>query len=483
MLIQQIPITKINPAPYNPRVDLQPGDREYQKLLRSMEEFGCVEPLVWNKRTGHLVGGHQRFKILIARGDTSVDVSVVDLALEREKALNIALNKISGSWDHAKLAALLDELVKVPEFDIGLTGFDLPDAEALIAQMLAGDAGHGNEQFDVEAELERARGGPPVTKPGELILLGGGRNADARLQHRLICGDCTDPAIITRLMDGQSAALMCTDPPYLVDYDGTNHPGAKHPSQRKPGKRSSKNKDWSGTYGVAWDDADAQSELYPKFIAAALSNALAPTAAIYIWHASKRQAMLEEAMAEAGILVHCQIIWSKNRPVLTRTWYAWQHEPCLMGWVQGHKPPKRDPKVLSTVWQVDTLPNGAERPDHPTPKPLELFKIPMVQHTRAGEVCFEPFAGSGTQFIAAQMLGRRCFGAEISPVYCDLIVRRFIAYAGEASVAPEVAKRYRLPVSRGRAAPPQTRDIPPGGNTATAAVVIMGASVAEGAEV
>ncbi len=135
MDLHSIPIDRINPAPYNPRRDLQPGDPDYEKLARSIDEFGCVEPLVWNRRTGHLVGGHQRFKVLLARGATEVEVSVVDLPPDREKALNIALNKISGDWDPRKLAELLDELVQVPDFDVELTGFDLPDADALIAEV------------------------------------------------------------------------------------------------------------------------------------------------------------------------------------------------------------------------------------------------------------------------------------------------------------------------------------------------------------
>src|SRR5262249_26877609 len=159
-----------NPAPYNPRKDLGPGDPEYQKLARSIDEFGLVEPLVWNKRTGNLVGGHQRFKILLSRGVAHADVSVVNLSEEQEKALNIALNKITGDWDREKLAALLDELSKVPDFDLALTGFDAPDSDALIASLLEPATPCGQDAFDVEAELAAKR--PIVTKPGDLLLLG-----------------------------------------------------------------------------------------------------------------------------------------------------------------------------------------------------------------------------------------------------------------------------------------------------------------------
>lgn len=459
--IESIPVSKVNPAPYNPRLDLQPGDPEYQKLKRSIDEFGLVEPLVWNRRTGNLVGGHQRFKILRERGVDRVDVSVVDLSPEREKALNLALNKIAGAWDPGKLADLLNELVELPDFDMALTGFDGPEIEELLASALA--ANHEEQGFGLDAAL--AQVGEPVTKPGEIITLG----ADPRLQHRLLCGDCTDPVQVRRLMDGHRAIVFATDPPYCVGYDGTNHPGSgnKRPSVRMPAptvdasgtslrrpahtstrvrspRKQSSNKDWSGTYGLTWDDAQPNPELYDKFIKAAIAEAIDPSAAWYCWHASRRQAMLEEAWTRNGAFVHAQIMWAKNRPVLTRTWYSWQHEPCFFGWIQGNKPPRVEDRILSTVWNIDTIPNGSERPDHPTPKPLEVFEIPLRQHSRPGEVCYEPFAGSGSQLIAAHKLGRRCFACEISPVYCDVIVRRYIAYAGESAVDPAIARRYRV---------------------------------------
>jgi len=443
MQLDLIPTDRINPAPYNPRKDLKPGDRDYESLSRSIEEFGLVEPLVWNTRTGHLVGGHQRFKVLLERGETEIDVSVVDMPLEKEMALNIALNRIEGAWDDTKLASLLGELIELPDLDLELTGFDLGEAQDVIANVLDALETDQEDGFDAGKLLDAA--GPPVTRPGDLIELG----TDTAASHRLLCGDCTDPASVRRLMNGSKAQLFATDPPYLVGYDGTNHPGSK--KNRK--KRAKKNpndgrKDWSGTYGVTWDDAQANTELYDNFVKAAVDEAIAQNAAWYCWHASKRQPMLESAWSKAGALAHCQIIWAKNRAVPTRTWYLWQHEPCLMGWLQGHKPPQVSNDKLSTVWNIDTIPNGNERPDHPTPKPLELFEIPMRQHTKRGEVCYEPFAGSGTQFIAAERLDRRCFGLEISPVYCDLIVRRFIAFAGEDSVSPEIVERYRLPDSK-----------------------------------
>lgn len=424
MKLERIPIGRINPAPYNPRVALAPGDPEYEALARSIDEFGLVEPLVWNRRTGNLVGGHQRLAVLKARGERHAQVSAVDLSIEQEKALNLALNKIAGRWDEGKLAALLGELTQTPEFDITLTGFDPAEVTELLARAMHQDVGN-DEEFDVDAALDTK--GPAVTKPGALVVLG---------QHRLVCGDCTDPAVVRRLMDGERAVLFATDPPYCVGYDGTNHPGPN---------AARRNKDWSGTYAVTWDDKDANPELYDKFIAAALKEAITPNAAWYCWHASRRQAMVEGAWEKHGAFVHCQIIWAKNRPILTRSWYTWQHEPCFFGWVKGKKPPRAADNVRSTLWTIDTIPNGAQRPDHPTPKPLAVFEIPMRQHTKAGEICYEPFAGSGTQLIAAQRLRRRCFALEISPHYCDVIVRRWIHLVGEANAPKALVKLYRKP--------------------------------------
>ena len=448
LTIRRVPLSSLNPAPYNPRVQLKPGDAEFESLRRSMGSFGCVEPLVWNQRTGHLVGGHQRLAVLRAMagaGATETDVSVVDLPLAREKALNLALNRIQGRWDEDRLAELLRELIDLPEIE--LTGFGLDEAWGIVEGAMP-EQGEGTDGFDVAAAIEAAEQRGAETKLGDLIELGGKEG------HRLLCGDCTDPASVRRLMAGERAALFATDPPYLVNYDGTNHPGKKRTSASTRATRSARkqvgggggrgggNKDWSGSYGVTWDDADANSDLYDRFVRVAVDEAIDPRAAWYCWHASKRQSLVERAWGAAGALVHCQIVWVKNRGVLTRTWYSWQHEPCLMGWLEGKKPRRVDRSVLSTVWEFPTIANGPERPDHPTPKPLPLFEIPMRQHTRPSDVCYEPFAGSGTQVIAAERLQRRCFATEISPLYCDVIVRRWIAMVGVERAGRALVNKY-----------------------------------------
>lgn len=435
MQIETISLDRINPAPYNPRKDLQPGDQQYDQLRQSIEHFGCVEPLVWNKRTDHLVGGHQRLKVLKQLGHDAVEVVVVDLPLEQEKALNVALNKIAGEWDEPKLAEILKEISALPDIDLGLTGFDGDELNELLGRLLENDQLVGNDDdFDPDAALDESR--PAITQPGELIELGA---------HRLLCGDSTHASQVRQLMNGERAVLFATDPPYLVGYDGLNHPGKSRAIEKK------KNKNWTGSYGITWDDADANPDLYDKFIGVAVAEAVVPGAAWYCWHASRRQMMVESVWNKYGAFVHQQIIWAKDRPILNRSWYTWQHEPCFFGWIKGNKPPRTADNYPSTVWQVPTVRAG-ERTDHPTSKPVELFRIPMLQHTKRGEVCYEPFCGSGSQLIAAEQLGRRCFAIEISPHYCDVIVRRWIHVNGVDRVPAELVARYSQPSSSEAAA-------------------------------
>ncbi|MFN8452468.1 MAG: DNA methyltransferase [Anaerolineae bacterium] len=235
--------------------------------------------------------------------------------------------------------------------------------------------------------------------------------------HRLLCGDSTNADDVAQLMDGRRAVLFATDPPYLVGYDGTNHPHAFNEPDT--------NKDWSATYHD-WDDPEDGEGLYDGFIHVAQQLAITPEAAWYCWHASRRQAMLERIWNKYGAFVHQQIVWVKDRPILTRSWYMWQHEPCLFGWVQGKKPKRIAEDYPSTVWHVPTIPPG-EKSEHPTSKPVELFATPMLQHTVSGDLCYEPFSGSGTQFVAAEQLGRLVYGVEKEPVYCAVILQRLKA--------------------------------------------------------
>ena len=204
MLIEKKRTAELLPAEYNPRKDLRPGDAEYEKLKRSIEQFGYVEPVIWNKTTGRVVGGHQRLKVLLDMGMTEVDCVVVELDAEKEKALNIALNKISGEWDKEKLALLISDL-QGADFDVSLTGFEPDEIDALFKDSIKD--GIKDDDFDVDAELQK----PAIAKQGDLWLLG---------RHRLVCGDSTKTDTFSLLMADKRANLVVTDPPYNVNYEG-----------------------------------------------------------------------------------------------------------------------------------------------------------------------------------------------------------------------------------------------------------------------
>ncbi|MBF0590237.1 MAG: site-specific DNA-methyltransferase, partial [Magnetococcales bacterium] len=302
-----------------------------------------------------------------------------------------------------ELGSLKDE-----QFDLEITGFDMEEIDQFLANEFSGDGEGGS----IEEETIPEAPDTPVTQPGDLWILG---------DHRLLCGDSTSAEDVIRLMDGKRADLFATDPPYLVNYNGKNHPGNNTTRDRK-----SLNKDWSESYGITWDDSSQGPELYEGFIRAAIDHAIDSHAAWYCWHASKRQAMLEQVWEKMGAFQHQQIIWNKEKGVLTRSKYLWKHEPCFMGWIKGNMPAKIDgAEFLSTVWDIPGL-AGEERPDHPTPKPLECFAIPMRQHVKPGGLCYEPFSGSGSQIMAGESTGRRVYAMEVSPVYVDVAVKRFI---------------------------------------------------------
>jgi DNA modification methylase len=329
------------------------------------------------------------------------------LTPEQVRAYRIADNRLSelSGWDDELLAAELHAL-NAAGFDLGLTGFEGEDLERLLAPLDEGDGLAGDDVIP-EPPLN------PVSRPGDLWLLD---------DHRLLCGDSTKADDVVRVMNGEKATLFATDPPYLVDYDGTNHPS----KQGAPDK----NKDWGNSYGITWDDSSQGPELYEGFIKAAIEHAILPNAAWYCWHASRRQAMVEGVWEKYGAFVHQQIVWAKDRGILTRSYYLWQHEPCFFGWIKGNKPPRISDDYPGTVWPLPTVKVG-EKTDHPTSKPVEVFAIPMRQHARPGEVCYEPFAGSGSQIIAGETTGRRVFAIEISPQYVDVAVRRWQTAAGK----------------------------------------------------
>lgn len=396
MDVQKINVDKLNPAKYNPRKNLKPGDPEYEKLKRSIETFGYVEPVIWNKRTGHIVGGHQRFKILKEQGATDVDCVVVDMNEAEEKALNIALNKVSGDWDMPKLAELLEDLDK-SMFDVSLTGFEAAEIEDLFSKVHDKDV--NDDGFDADKALENIK--EPVTKREDIWILG---------KHRLICGDSTKLSDVERLMDGKKANLCVTDPPYNVNY-----------SAGKENERVIKN------------DNMEDSKFY-EFLLAAYKNAfyaLDDGAGAYIFHADTEGLNFRKAFKDAGFHLANVCIWVKQSLVLGRSDYQWQHEPVLYGWKPTGKHRWYSDRKQTTVWNFD---RPKKSPDHPTMKPVPLMAYPIQNSSMTNCIIYEPFAGSGSTLIACEQTGRICYAVELDEKYCDVIVKRFVEATSEDGV-------------------------------------------------
>ena len=377
--------------------------------------------MVWNKQTGNLVGGHQRFKVLSAKDIKEVEVSVVDLPIEKEKALNIALNKISGDWDEHKLALLLDDLIKVPDFDIGLTGFETEEISDLLDRALNPDTSGAKEDFNVDDALDREH--PAITQPGELIELG---------NHRLLCGDSSKPSALRKLISNNKVHLFFTDPPYNVDYYGGNRP---QPEKARP-KQS---RQWKKIYSD-----NLNQDQYIKWLGTILKNAtrfLSTGAPVYIWNGHRQFGPMHQLLGTVGIKVSCVITWAKESFAIGFGDYNQQTEFCLYGWLEDNGAHRwYGPANESTLWQIHRDPTKEYQ--HPTQKPLELAARAMRNSSLRGQIVLDTFLGSGTTLIAAERLSRRCFGIEIDAHYCDVIVRRWIAFVGVDNAPKTIVEKY-----------------------------------------
>jgi len=392
MKIEKIPIDRLNPAAYNPRKDLKPGDPEYEKLLQSIDEFGYVEPIVWNERTGNIVGGHQRFKVLQQLGWDEIDCVVVDMDDMREQALNIALNKISGAWDKPKLAEILQRLEE-RGFNLDLTGYTKMDTAKLYKEIQRSRGNLTEDNFDGKAEADSIE--TPVTQPGDIWQIG---------RHRLLCGDSTDPKQVAKLMAGAKAKMVFTDPPYNVDYGGAAHPSWK--------QRTIENDNMS-------------TEDFYTFLHAAFKNMAAasePGCVSYICMSAQEWPTVHRALNETGYHWSSTIIWAKDRFVLSRKDYNTQYEPLWYGWLEGAARlcPVGDDKQ-SDLWQFDRP--GAS-PLHPTMKPVALPGKAIMNSSHPGDLVLDLFGGSGTTMLACEQADRTCYMCDCAPKYCDVITRR-----------------------------------------------------------
>lgn len=456
MEIRKIPISDINPAPYNPRKDLKPGDAEYEKLKRSIDEFDLVEPLVWNEATGNLVGGHQRLKILIDRGDTEVEVSVVSLNSEKEKALNIALNKIQGDWDYDKLEELLKDLDD-KNFDVTLTGFDASEVDRILSEI-------GNERENEKEEIaieERAH-------EGDVWQLG---------NHRIVCADCTDIEALNRLFGGEKVNTIVTSPPYAEqrkdEYGGI--PADEYPEwfcmvadvlrqylvdtgsffvnikeHAENGQRSlyvmKMAIDMVEKYGWKYIDEFVWVKVgLPAGFENRLKNEFEPV----FWFAKSDNVDIVERYIEEGAGDDDNIIdefgkvyhFSKQEKITFHPEAVGKESDGII------KKSTRNKSKTGDVGVKGIKAKGVARPGnvvkvhvnneswkHPAMYPVGLPEFFIKLTTTRGDKVLDPFLGAGSTLIAAEKTKRICYGVERMPKYVDIILARWEELTGQKAV-------------------------------------------------
>lgn len=393
MNIQILKIENLKPAEYNPRKDLTPEDEEYQKIKKSLTEFGYVAPVIVNSDMT-VIGGHQRLKVLKELGYTEIECNVVDLDKDKEKALNIALNKITGEWDSTKLEELLAEL-KETNIDMDMTGFSFDEVD----NMLKDITGSKEDDFDLEQALNEIE--EPISKPGDVWILG---------RHRLMCGNSTQKEDVIHLMNKQDADMILTDPPYNVDYEGKTSAALK-----------------------IENDNMNETEFY-NFLIDAFRNMFESVkhgGSIYVFHADTEGLNFRNAFKAVGFKLAQCLVWVKNTFVMGRQDYQWRHEPILYGWKEGAGHYFVDNRKQSTVLEFDKPSRNAE---HPTMKPIDLLVYLIKNSSKENDLILDLFGGSGSTLIAAEQTKRICYTMELDPRYCDVIIKRWENLTGEKAI-------------------------------------------------
>lgn len=388
--LESVLIKHLKEHPKNPR---QISKDQYQHLEGLIKKFGLIDKPIVNL-DNVIIGGHQRIKILKKMKVKEVECWFPDHQLTDEEIdhLCIGLNLNQGQFDYDILANQWDplDLLKYGFTEEQLLG-SVKEAEEIL--------NNGEDDKEIEAGKEEEA----ITKLGDLYELG---------EHLLICGDSTDADCVSKVLDGKEVILMITDPPYGVNYDASWRDGKGEFSDPKMRKKviNDNNADWRITYS-----------LFPGSIA-------------YIWHGGKHSSLVAKNLEECGYEIISQIIWAKQHLVLSRGDYHWKHEPCWYAVKKGHQHNWKGDRKQTTVWEISNLnpmgksKNEDDKTEHSTQKPLECMARPIMNHTDEGEWVYDPFLGSGTTLIAAEKLGRKCIGIELSPAYCDVIVRRYINF-------------------------------------------------------
>lgn len=378
--IEYWPLAKIKPYPNNPRLN----DEAATFVANSIRDFGFRSPIVVDK-DGVVIAGHTRLKAAKKLGLKEAPVIVAsDLSNEQVKALRLADNKTAemAEWD---LDLLEQEISEIAEIDMSDFGFELGEEPSDGAEAV-------DDDFEEPEDLES------IAQRGQIYRLGG---------QVLMCGDSTNESDVKKLMGGEQADLLITDPPYNVAYEGKT----------------------SDRLRIENDSMDSNS--FYDFLRAAFTAAvdnMNPGAVFYIWYASSSVSEFCAAAKDAGLLVKEELIWNKNTMVLGRQDYQWKHEPCLYGWKEGGPHQWYSDRKQTTVLNFDK-PTASRL--HPTMKPIPLFDYQIKNSSKPGDRVLDLFGGSGTTLMACQQNGRKSYTMEYDPHYVDVIIKRWEDFTGE----------------------------------------------------
>lgn len=395
MNIQKIKLEQLKPAKYNPRKDLKPEDEEYKKILNSIKEFGYVEPIIVNKDMT-VIGGHQRLKVLRELGYTEIECNVVDLDKNKEKALNIALNKITGDWDNDKLEELLAEL-KETDIDMNITGFSFDEVDDILKDI----TGSKEDGFDLDKALNEIE--EPITKPGDIWILG---------NHRLMCGDSTQKENVDKLMNRNKADMVFTDPPYLMNFEGSVHEDGS--------------KNFNVRYGKIKNDNMSREEgdnfILKMFAIIKEYN----KGAYYVCFYRLGLDYIFRALDKLNNRYKALIIWNKGNHTLSNSDYMSKYEPIVYGWFQSHL--FYGDRSNFDIWDIERTKKNEL---HPTMKPIDLVVQAIKNSSKVEDIVLDLFGGSGSTLIACEQLERKCYMMELDQKYCDVIVKRWEDFTGQ----------------------------------------------------
>jgi DNA modification methylase len=391
---ERVDVSRLVPFARNSRTH---SAEQIGQLVRSIQEFGFTAPVLIDEGGG-IVAGHGR--VMAARELRLEEVPcirLVGLSDAQRRAYVIADNKLAlnAGWDESMLAGEVASLADAG-FDLGLLGFSAPELAAITNPGSAG-----------LTDPDEAPPAPevPVTRLGDAWLLGA---------HRIVCGDSTDAAVVAAALAGVKPQLMVTDPPYGVEYDPLH--------ARATGTAAGKVlNDTRSDWREAW--------------------ALFPGAVAYVWHAALRAKEVVEGLEASGFSCRAQIIWDKTRPIMSRGHYHFQHEPCWYAVRKGAPANWAGDRKQSTVWAIK---HRKSETGHGTQKPVECMKRPIKNNSSPGQAVYEPFSGSGTTIIAAEMTGRSCHAIELSPAYVDVAVKRWQSFTGKQATHADTGEPFPI---------------------------------------